>query len=81
MMFIHFFNIITYTALATADRVVGVIREKYKLDGGEQEVKNYQYGNIEALIILTMNLFQLYLDSFVLYLILSFTKERANRME
>ena len=91
MMFIHFFNIITYTMLATADKALHFIKARYDLEGNpdmcylggnpDEVLKHYKYGDSEAVIILTMNLFQLYMDSFVLFLILNFTKERANRME
>lgn len=82
MMFIHFFNIITYTALATASNITGQVRSRFDVHGThEEQLMFYQVGNYDNLIRLIMNLFQVYLDSFVLYLIMSFTKERFNRME
>ena len=82
MMFIHFFNIITYTALATASNITGHLRSKFDAHGShEDQLMYYEVGNYDNLIRLIMNLFQVYLDSFVLYLIMSFTKERCNRME
>ena len=40
---------------------------------------NYEF--FHDIFVLITNTFQLYLDAFVLYLILSFTKEKENRLE
>ena len=58
MMFIHFFNIITYTALATASNITGLLRAEFDKDGShEEQLKYYQIGNYDNLIRLIMNLF------------------------
>ena len=81
MMFIHFFNIITYTALASTTRALNVIRRTCDPVLPSQEIDYYRYGNYEAIMILITNMFQLYVDCFALYLIMSFTKEKRNSME
>ena len=37
MMFIHFFNIITYSALATASNITGHLRSKFDANGSHEE--------------------------------------------
>ena len=76
-MFVHFFNIITYTVLATVQRVLGLMKDKQP----KESLDYYRYSFFYLILILTANLFQLYVDCFALYLILSFTKERRNGIE
>ena len=82
MTCVHFFNLITYTILGTLSKILSVIRAQYDENGDHDEAKKYlQISYYFFIVDLITNTFQLYLDGFVLYLILAFTKEKENRME
>ena len=82
MTCIHFFNLITYTILGTLSEILMLVRAQYDENGDHDEaIKNLQIGYYFFIVDLITNTFQLYLDAFVLYLILAFTKEKENRME
>ena len=82
MLYIHVFNIITFTSLVTAKWTASYVKTFYDKHGSQEDKLHYfESRNVEAYLILIKNLFKVYLDGFVLYIILAFTKERANRTE
>ena len=79
---IHIVNIVTYTVLVIAERGSLVLKEQYNQDGNnEQVLRFYQTGNLNFLFVFIKNAFQLYLDCFIFYIMLMFTKNNTNLRE
>ena len=79
---IHFFNIITFTVFATIFIIIVTMQINCDPSSSlEQQLKYYQYGFVNHTIQLALNTFQLYLDSFILYIIISFTRDQGRSDE
>ena len=79
---IHFFNVITFTIFATIFLSFKTLQINCDPNGSlEEQLKFYQYGTINRIIELARNMFQLYLDSFILYVILLFTRDQGKSDE
>ena len=76
---IHIVNIATYTILVIVERGTLVLKEQYNQDGNNEQVLDYyKTGNINFICVLIKNAFQLYLDCFIFYIMLMFTKNNTN---
>ena len=80
---IHFLNIVIYTVLAFCVRIFEWKSNTYsKLSEHLENQYNYFYYRvIFGYFLISQNAFALYLDLFVLYLILKFTNEKQNKSE